>query len=188
MAKTQILPQTIEMQFNKALFKPGEPVCITWLGTKKYGYVRNHKKTNWGIQYTVEADSRRYPCGIRIKEWSTSYATGCILYDITREIGSDELATRIQNNTQPRFVKDIPEDTGSTTVGITSNDSGSRGNVTTTNSAECKDTANRAGVEDDVHVSNTRVQQRNTKKRKDVKLDDAIQRQRDFLNGFVKKD
>jgi hypothetical protein len=28
----------------------------------------------------------------------------------------------------------------------------------------------------------------NTTKRKDVKLDSAIQRQRDFLNGFVKKD
>jgi hypothetical protein len=32
------------------------------------------------------------------------------------------------------------------------------------------------------------VQSNNTKKRKDSKLDSAIQRQRDFLNGFVKKD
>jgi hypothetical protein len=188
MAKNNLLPETIEKQFNKALFNPGEPVCITWLGTKKYGYVQNHKKTNWGVQYTVEAESRRYPCGIRIKEWSTAYTTGCILYDITREIGSDELTKRIRNNTKPRFTRDIPTDTGSTTVEISSDDSSSGGNDATPNVAKRKDTTKGNGVEDDVHVSTPRVQQRNTKKRKDVKLDDAIQRQRDFLNGFVKRD
>jgi hypothetical protein len=40
-------------------------------------------------------------------------------------------------------------------------------------------------------VSSIGVQQRNTKKRSKTtknELDDAIQKQRDFLNGFVKKD
>jgi hypothetical protein len=32
------------------------------------------------------------------------------------------------------------------------------------------------------------VQQQHTKKRKNVELDSAIERQRDFLNGFIKRD
>ena len=188
MAKNNLLPDAIEKQFNKAIFKPGEPVCITWLGTKKYGYVQNYKKTNWGIQYTVESESRRYPCGIRIDDWCTTYSTGCILYNVTRDIGSGEIAKRIANDIQPRGIESILKDTGSTETQVTGNDTCSGGNVATTNNTKRKDTANTIGVENDVHVSNTRVQQRNIKKRRNVELDDAIQRQRDFLNGFVKRD
>jgi len=188
MAKAQLLPETIEKQFNKALFKPGEPVCITWLGSKKYGYVQNYKKTNWGIQYTVESESRRYPCGIRIDEWCTTYTTGCILYNITQEIGSKEIAKRITNGIQPRGNEIVLKDTESPTVKVTGNDPSSRNRVATTNNTKRKDTPNPNSVENDIHVSNTRVQQRNTKKRRNIELDDAVQRQRDFLNGFVKKD
>jgi hypothetical protein len=56
MAKNKHLPDNIEKQFNKALFKIGEPVYFTWLGAKKYGHVTNHKQTNWGIQYTVTSN------------------------------------------------------------------------------------------------------------------------------------
>ena len=44
MAKNKHLPDNVEKQFNKALFKAGEPVLFTWLGAKKYGYVTAHKK------------------------------------------------------------------------------------------------------------------------------------------------
>jgi hypothetical protein len=43
-------------------------------------------------------------------------------------------------------------------------------------------------VENDVLPSNNGVQQQHTKKRKNTELDSAIQKQRDFLSGFVKKD
>lgn len=101
MAKKQQAPESIERQFNKALFKIGEPVYFSWLGAKKYGYVRRHKQTNWGIQYTVEANNTRYPCGIQIKEHRTHYATGCIFFEETNAIGTEELARRIQNSISP---------------------------------------------------------------------------------------
>jgi hypothetical protein len=102
MAKKPQAPENIEKQFNKALFKTGEPVYFTWLGAKKYGHVTNHKQTNWGIQYTVTSDSTRYPCGIQIKEYGTQYTTGCIFFEETRSIGATELNRRIAAGEQPR--------------------------------------------------------------------------------------
>lgn len=187
MAKKQLVPDNIEKQFNKALFKIGEPVYFTWLGTKKYGYVTAIKQTNWGIQYTVEANNTRYPCGIQIKGHKTTYTTGCIFVDETRAFGVEELERRCHSghkSTYSEVIRDTPrpKDEGR------SNDSNKRSVSRTNNTKTKSNTARTSGMENGTDVSVDGVHGNNTAKRKDSKLDSAIQRQRDFLNGFVKKD
>lgn len=187
MSKKQHIPDNIEKQFNKALFKPGEPVYFTWLGAKKYGYVKAFKQTNWGIQYTVEANNTRYPCGIQIKGHRTTYTTGCIFVDETRSYDYEELERRCQTgykSTYSEIIRDTPRPKDESR----SNDSNKR-NVSRTNNAKAKsNTSGRNGLENGNDVGINGVHGNDTKKRKDSKLDSAIQRQRDFLNGFVKRD
>lgn len=187
MAKKQLVPEQIEKQFNKALFKPGEPVFFTWLGAKKYGYVKAFKQTNWGIQYTVEANGTKYPCGIQIKGHRTTYTTGCIFVDETRSYGIEELERRIQTghkSTYSEVIRDTPrpKDEGR------SNDSNKRKSSRTNNTKTKSNSTGSNSLENGNDVSIDRVHRNNTTKRKDSKLDSAIQRQRDFLNGFVKRE
>jgi len=186
MAKQPNIPDTIQKQFNKVQFKPGEIVFFTWLGTKKYGYVKTTKETNWGIQYTVEANGTKYPCGIQIKGYKTTYTTGCIYADETRSYGVEELKRRSQTGHKSTYSEVIRESGG------TKNESrsGNRnvGSVSDTTNRKTKQSRANTSTKNVDISSNTRVQSDNTKKRKDSNLDSAIQRQRDFLNGFVKRD
>jgi hypothetical protein len=185
MAKKQLVPDTIQKQFNKLQFKQGQPVFFTWLGMKKYGHVIQTKQMGWGIMYTIQSEGTKYPCGVQIKTHKTAYTTGCILVDDTRSIDDIELERRIQSghhstNTEvfsnPRRPKD---ESGGNNNGI--------GIISKTNSRNS--TKSNAGTtKDAVKPSSTRVRNNNSTKRAASKLDDAIQKQRDFLSGFVKKD
>jgi len=104
MAKQKVT-NAIQQQFNKIQYKPGDAVFFTWLGMKKYGYVIRTKETNWGVQYTIDSEGTKYPCGIQIKTHKTSYTTGCINHDETRALGQQELVTRIQPDTQAHIQK-----------------------------------------------------------------------------------
>ena len=188
MAKNKHLPDNIEKQFNKALFKQGEPVLFTWLGAKKYGYVKTHKKTGWGIQYSVRANDTTYPCGIQIKGYRTSYHIGCIFFEETNTIGVDELKKRIEAGPEPLNSTEIFRDAPRPKDESRSSNSNKR-NVTSNTDRKTKSNTKRpARVENDVQPSDNGVQREHTKKRKNSKLDEAIQKQRDFLSGFVKRD
>ena len=188
MAKNKHLPDNIEKQFNKALFKQGEPVLFTWLGAKKYGYVKTHKKTGWGIQYSVRANDTTYPCGIQIKGYRTSYHIGCIFFEETNTIGVDELKKRIEAGPEPLNSAEIFRDAPRPKDESRSSNSNKR-NVTSNTDRKTKSNTKRpARVENDVKPSNNGVQRQHTKTRKNVELDTAIQKQRDFLSGFVKRD
>jgi hypothetical protein len=188
MAKKLLVPENIEKQFNKALFKEGEPVLFTWLGAKKYGYVKTYKKTNWGIQYSVFSFGTTYPCGIQLKGYKTSYHTGCILVEETAASGVDALKKRIDAGPEPLRDTEIfrdaprPKDEGG------SSDTSKRLVTNKPNRKTKSNSSRTSGVENGVQPSDNGVQQRSTKKRKNVELDTAIERQRNFLNGFVKKD
>jgi hypothetical protein len=187
MAKNKNIPDNIEKQFNKALFKQGEPVLFTWLGAKKYGYVKNHKTTSWGIQYSVRANDTTYPCGIQIKGYRTSYQIGCIYFEETNSIGVDELKKRIEAGPRTYTSTEIFRDAPRPKDESRSNDTNKR-SVTSTSDRKTKSNTKRSTrVENDVQSSNNGVQQQHSKKRKNSKLDTAIQKQRDFLSGFVKK-
>ena len=188
MSKKQHIPDNIEKQFNKALFKQGEPVLFTWLGAKKYGYVKTYKTTNWGIQYSVRANNTTYPCGIQIKGYRTSYQIGCIFFEETNSIGVDELKKRIDAGPRTYTDSEIFRDTPRPNNESRSGDSNKRTSSSATNRKTKSNTKRSTRVENDVQPSNNGVQQQHTKKRKNSELDEAIQKQRDFLSGFVKRD
>ena len=184
MAKQKISDSQQKL-FNKVHFKPGEIVFFSWLGMKKYGYVKTHKETGWGIQYTVESNNTRYPCGIQIKGTKTTYTTGIIFYEETRSIGVDELKRRAETNRNygnSELIRDSPRPNNESR----SDDSNKRRVSKSSGSKKSKSGSDTVRKIDDID-GNTRMQSDNSKKRTNNKLDDAIQRQRDFLNGFVKK-
>ena len=188
MAKKQI-PKNIQDKFDKPLFKSGDAVFFSWLGQKQYGYVTKTKKSSWGIQYMVQnAEKRNYPCGIQISGHRTQYDVGLIFFEETKKLGRDELESRIN---APRTFTAISVDPRRTT-NQSSDDARSNRTGATNNDTETKQskrTARSSSKNDDI-VSNTGMLDTNTKKRKNPKteLKSVIQKQRDFLNGFVKKD
>ena len=183
MAKKQQAPDAIIKQFEKPQFKIGDAVFFTWLGAKKYGYVKTFKTSSWGVQYLVESDNTRYPCGISIKGHKTSYTTGCINVDETRSIGQDEIRRRIQTGHSSTYTELF------TDTRRAENESRSKHaaikSVSSSNNKRSKSTQSgnqtKNVVESSIDANTTRTR----KKRTNNKLDAAIQRQRDFLNGFT---
>jgi hypothetical protein len=194
MAKQKIT-DAIQKKFDKPLFQPGAAVFFSWMGQKQCGYVTKFKKVGWGIQYTVQSvDKTNYPCGMEIQNEKTSYSVGYIFYETTKSIGQGELERRIEterNAPKSRPIKTVSIDTGGTKpeIKIDSRESGSD-----SRSVVVKDTktrSKRVSTKVDTKSSTAGNTANNTRKRKVAKpteLDVAIQKQRDFLNGFVKKD
>ena len=186
MAKKNSIPENIQKQFEKPQFREGDAVFFIWLGSKKYGYVTTFKKVNWGIQYTVESEGVRYPCGIQIKTHKTTYTTGCIYADETRSLGQQELVTRIQTG-HPSTYSELFIDTRRPTVQSTSESRSSK-RISSKNSKGVKSTGSRIKTKNVVQSSSNGDSKGNRKKRENSELGAAIEKQRNFLNGFVKKD
>ena len=185
MAKKQQAPDAIIKQFEKPQFKIDDAVFFTWLGAKKYGYVKTYKTSSWGIQYLVESNDTRYPCGVSIKGHKTTYTTGCINIDETRSIGQDEIKKRIQTGHSSTYTE-LFTDTRRTEDESGSKSAGSK-HVPATNSKAIKSPRSNNKGKDVVKPSANGNTTGTRKKRGDSELDNAIQRQRDFLNGFIKK-
>jgi len=194
MAKQKIT-DAIQKKFEKPQFQPGAAVFFSWMGQKQCGYVTKFKKVGWGIQYTVQSvDKTNYPCGMEIQNEKTSYSVGYIFYETTKSIGHDELTRRIETErSQPksRPIKTVSIITGGPKpeIKIDSRESGpDSGSVVV---KDTKTRSKRVSTKVDTKSSTTRNTTNNTRKRKvgePTELDVAIQKQRDFLNGFVKKD
>ena len=206
-------PTSIVDKFNKQHFKPGDAVCFTWFNTKGFGYVIKTAKSTWGIMYTIQLGKRKYPCGIQIGEWKTKYETGLLQYSITKQYTVDELNEYAANAgdsiyetvTFRRVSRDDEtdaDDTGDTNVATRKdttipktasrrNNKVSRENVSVSDVNVQQNGSEEPSTVNVSPISIDGVQQRNTKKRGKTpknELNDAIQKQRDFLNGFVKKD
>lgn len=184
MAKKQQVPDSIIKQFEKPQFKINDVVFFTWLGAKKYGYVTKFKESSWGIQYMVESMDTRYPCGISIKGHKTAYTTGCIGFDETRSIGQDEIKRRIQtghSSTYTELFTDTRRTTHESRNKLNNVKSISTSNNKQSKSKRCNDQTKNV-VESSSNASNSR----NRKTRTNIELESAIQRQRNFLNGFIK--
>ena len=183
MAKKQQAPDAIIKQFEKPQFKINDVVFFTWLGAKKYGYVKTYKTATWGIQYMVESDDTRYPCGISIKGHKTAYTTGCINVDETRSIGRCEIERRIQTGHSSTYTELF------TDTGRAEDESGSKltidKSISTSSNKRSKSTQFNNQTKNVVESSSNANITGNRKKRTNNKLDAAIQRQRDFLNGFT---
>ena len=164
--KKSKIPAYVLKQFNRAMYKVGDKVIIQWLGQIKTGYVKNTKESSWGHNYLVEVTEKglkrsdnvtRYPCGIKIKEYKTEYNVGVILHDRTQQGG--------EKDTQR-------------------NDSASVGRHNDSDSGKNARSGKSSASKNNIKSSATRVRNSDTESRS---LDDAIDRQRNFLEGFVKK-
>jgi hypothetical protein len=210
------IPDSIIKKFNKVLFKPGDAVCFTWLGEKCYGYVEKSKPSTWGTQYTVKMYDTKYPCGIQIDGYKTKYTTGCILFNDTIEFDPIELKRRanlkpeiyspIYTNKpldeQPgsRQTKEVSTNSGGARIKSSDNNRVRRKNVNTVNTETTSNASDGIFRTTDISSSNSRMHRSNTKKsgtakpkkekpsKENKNLNDAIQKQKDFLNGFVKKE
>jgi hypothetical protein len=191
MAKQKISDK-LQAKFDKPQFQIGAAVFFSWLGTKQYGYVKKTKQSGWGTQYTVESPSGvKYPCGIQIQGQKTHYSTGYIIFEDTISIGQEELERRFQNT--PKTVR-------ATTVSIDYGRQDSESTVRNTtsgtddakDSGKAKTTRKKRSVKSDVVPPSVGGDGNiDTKKRKvssNKELDSAIEKQRNFLSGFVKKD
>ena len=188
MAKKQQVSEAIQNKFNKLQFKPGDAVHFLWLGQKLYGYVTKTKQTSWGIQYMVETyQKRRYPCGIQIQGVKTAYNVGCIFYEETKQLGNTECAKRI---TAPATFNGVYEKPRSTTVKGGDDSTSSRRNVAKDTGSTKSTRTKRSSKSDANDVSTKGANRDNTTKRKNTnsELDSAIEKQRNFLSGFIKKD
>jgi hypothetical protein len=190
MAKKQQVPTNILNRFYKPQFAIGDAVYFIWLGQQKYGYVKRIKEVGWGVQYTVETNNdMRYPCGIAIGEYRTEYHTGCVMHAETKKLGTEELAKRIANSPNTRHIKPIlantrrPENESQIHVGGSgANNDTLSGKITKTRKQpNSRKNANKSGSDG---VSKTTKSSR----KGSSTLDDAIEKQRNFLNGFVKRD
>jgi len=183
MTKKQQTPDAIIEQFKIQQFEIADAVFFTWLGSKKYGYVTKIKETTWGIMYTVESNNTRYPCGVSIQGHKTAYTTGCINVDETRSIGQNEIRIRIQtghSSTNAKFFADTRRTTHSSRIKSADVKCVSTKSNIRTQSPQSND-ATKHVVEYGCNTNFTAT----SKKRKQTKLDAAIQRQRNFLNGFI---
>jgi hypothetical protein len=185
MAKQKI-SNAMQARFEKPQVKVGEYVLFSFLGQKKYGYVKEFKTRNWGIQYTVESDNVRYPCGIQIKGEKTSYNTGCIYLDESRSIGSEECKRRAETG-YVRANTELLIDTRRTTVQSTDVSSDVKP-VSPKDSKSNGSSGSKPARKNVAKPSNDGMPKNTRGKRANTELDDAISKQRDFLNGFVKRD
>ena len=194
MAKQKIT-DAIQKKFDKPLFQPGAAVFFSWMGQKQCGYVTKFKKVGWGIQYTVQSvEKTNYPCGMEIQNEKTSYSVGYIFYETTKSIGQDELARRIEterNQPKSRPIKTLSINTGGSAIKIAADSREGGSDSASVVDEDTKPRSKRISTKVGTKPSATRNTASNTGKRKVAKpteLDVAIQKQRDFLNGFVKKD
>ena len=164
-------PKNIIKQFNRPQFKVGDCVYFSFLGTQKTeGYVKKITTQNWGVQYLVEAEefgkTYKYPCGIDIKGYKTAYHTGCVFREESKKLLKDK----------GRTVNESRDDSQSWNRDV--------------NTTSPKSTTSRKNARKNVNESSsTRIcNSSTTKQQNKTELKDAIQKQKDFLNGFVKKE
>jgi len=178
--KKSKIPAYVLKQFEKAMYKAGDRVIIKWLGQTKTGYVKHSKENAWGRSYMVEVtekglkrsdDVTRYPCGIEIRGHRTQYDVGFILHDRTQS-GDWPQSTRIYEDSVCKA--DSQRDDNKSVGG---NDDSASGKDTRSRSSDAHQNVVESGS------TRKRTSNANTPSKD---LDDAVNRQKDFLQGFVK--
>lgn len=181
--KKQEVPKHIQAKFKKPQFKPGDFVCMTWLGEFIRGELIETYKTHEHVRYKIKAAGFTYTCGIQIGDYKSEHTDyGVLLAGATTAEG---IATAVVNENKGRRVleesgrTDASISNQTTSVGSDSN-SNDRSNTTSTSrkSNATKNAANRSTSHDTKKKSKS-------VKRKNTELEQAIQRQKDFLNGFT---
>ena len=165
--KKQKFPKYIQEKFKKAQFKVGDRVKYEFLGDTGWGYITKIQKFNETVSYMVQGNGYSYPCGLQIKEHSSYYA-GTIDYEASKNQQNNATARnkktseRNDNKTRKRVSR-----SGSSTISDTGSGSKSK------NSSRNGNADNRTSSK----TSKTTV--------RNVELEDAIDKQKDFLRKFI---
>jgi hypothetical protein len=191
MAKRQV-DDKIQAKFEKPQFSIEDAVYFSFLGQKQYGYVTQITPVNWGVKYTVQSSNGlRYPCGIIIEGIKTTYDAGVIYFEDSKQIGSDECRRRYEAGRNCKSINAVPSNARRTEIESTDSDQTSKPNVDTSVGKVDANTKRRNSTKNVAKSSTDGVSTSNRKKRSPVKnaeLTNAIQRQKDFLNGFINRD
>ena len=185
--KAKAIPKYVQNMFNKPQYKVGDAVCMTWLGMKKYGFIIQIKKSHEEVAYFVRANDTTYPCGIKIKEYTTKYhSAGLVQHDCAE---SQDAIARKAATSNTRVVTD----SNGTKIRTRAKTTVSEPIVSTTsNQAPTKSTrtrtSSRKNAKQSGSASSSKGRSRKSAAGNSAKLDDAIQRQKDFLNGFTRKE
>ena len=179
MAKQKI-PTSIQNKFKRELYKVGDYVYFNWLGQQEYGHIIRIYQSGGTTMYMVQGKMYRYPCGVQIKTYRYGEG-GYILYEQTREFGQDEIRRRFESRT-------ISQDSTGTKRIQSSKDKVRGGNVKATNNEVLQPKrATEHRTKNDAKSSNTTNSEGTTTRRRKSysKLDDAVQKQKDFLRKFT---
>jgi len=165
--KKKKLPKYIQEKFTKPQFKVGDHVKYEFLGERGWGYITKINEYNDKISYMVQGNGYTYPCGLQIKEYSSYYA-GSIDYEESKN----------KRNNEPSGSSKVKK----------RNDNKTRKPISRSSSSTISDTGSNIGTTNDIGDGNANNSDANTKsstKLKNVELEEAIDKQKDFLRKFT---
>ena len=165
--KKQKLPKYVQAIFRKPQFKVGDRVKFEFLGDHGWGYITKISKYNDKISYMVKGNGYSYPCGIQIKGYSSYYA-GTIDFEASKNKRNHEITrnTKIEKR----------------------NDNHSREQLSGSNSSSISNEGSGYKSKNDIGTSNAENIQSNKRSRESTRndeLENAIDKQKDFLRKFT---
>lgn len=187
--KKQKIPNYIQTKIKRPQYKIGDAVCIRWLGQIKYGIIERIYERYEEARYMVNAGGTKYPCGIQIKEYRSPNAeAGFVIHEPGE---SEDVIRRKAEAANTRVVTNASRPT------VRNTDKGqvSRTNVSDSDSTDgstprSKTTSRKASNKPSTTGTKRTASKTKstTRKSKNSELDSAIQKQKDFLSGFTKKE
>ena len=165
--KKQKLPKYVQAIFRKPQFKVGDRVKFEFLGDHGWGYITRISKYNDKISYMVKGNGYSYPCGIQVKGYSSYYA-GTIDFEASKNKRNHEVTrnTKIEKR----------------------NDNHSREQLSGSNSSSISNERSGYKPKNDIGTSNAKNIQSNKRSRESTRndeLENAIDKQKDFLRKFT---
>ena len=153
--RKQKLPKYIQQKFTKPQFKIGDRVKYEFLGEHGWGIITKINKHNDKITYMVKGKGYTYPCGGSIHYAETNKRNN-------ESTGVPTTKKRTNNKTRKRI-------------------SGSDSNTI----SETRSGSSSANDFRDGNDQNTSTNKGSTERIKSKELDDAIDKQKDFLRRFT---
>ena len=165
--KKQKLPKYVQAIFRKPQFKVGDHVKFEFLGDHGWGYITRISKYNDKISYMVKGNGYSYPCGIQVKGYSSYYA-GTIDFAASKDQRNHEITrnTKIEKR----------------------NDNQSRKQLSGSNSSSISNERSGYKPKNDIRTGNAENIQSNKRSKKSTRndeLENAIDKQKDFLRKFT---
>ena len=166
--KKKKLPKYVQEKFIKPQFKIGDRVKYEFLGEHGWGDITKIHKYNDKISYMVKGKNYTYPCGLSFKEYKSYYA-GSIFFEESDEYRRNSKHSGRKKDSSKYNNKDSKQISNIDVTRISSRSDGSS-----------KESDNR-----NVNTKDSRTATRSRKQSENIELEDAINKQKDFLRKFI---